>query len=482
MTLTAINPADGTELGRFEEATGEQVSAAIERAQSAFREWRERPLADRCELLRSLAATLRANKGELAREATLEMGKILREAEGEVEKSAVFCEYYADNAERLLAPEVIEDGGAVENYVRYEPLGVVLAVMPWNFPYVQVFRFAPPTLVAGNVALLKHASNIPGCAVKIEAVFREAGFPEGVFQTLLVGSRAVEGILSDDRVRGVALTGSEAAGSEVAAAAGRNLKRSVMELGGSDPFIVLEDADLDAAARAGCRGRNINAGQACIASKRFIVVDAVAHEFEKKLTDAVAALEVGDPLEPATDVGPLARPDLVDDLRRQVDESVADGAVVATGGFDVDRPGCFVRPIVMTGVTPDMAVFREETFGPVAAVVRVSDADEAVAVANDSDFGLGASVWTSDLERGKQVASRVDSGMVFVNSIVFSDARLPFGGTKRSGYGRELGEYGIREFVDVKSVAVHSAGAQPTVSASEKQNLTQVASLDTVGE
>jgi acyl-CoA reductase-like NAD-dependent aldehyde dehydrogenase len=282
--------------------------------------------------LRSLAATLRENKAELAREATLEMGKILREAEGEVEKSAVFCEYYADNAERLLAPEVIEDGGAVENYVRYEPLGVVLAVMPWNFPYVQVFRFAPPTLVAGNVAVLKHASNIPGCAVKIEAVFREAGFPAGVFQTLLAGSGAVEGILSDDRVRGVALTGSEAAGSQ-------------------------------------------------------------------RLTEAAAALQVGDPLDPETDVGPLARPDLVDDLRRQVDDSVA--------------------------------------------------------VANDSAFGLGASVWTSDLERGKQVAARVDSGMVFVNSIVFSDARLPFGGTKRSGYGRELGEYGIREFVDVNSVAVH---------------------------
>jgi succinate-semialdehyde dehydrogenase / glutarate-semialdehyde dehydrogenase len=462
MTLIAVNPADGNQLGRFEELSGDQFTAAIERAHAAFLEWREQPLAERCDLLRSLAATLRENKAELAREATLEMGKILREAEGEVEKSAVFCEYYADNAERLLAPEVIEDGGAVENYVRYEPLGVVLAVMPWNFPYVQVFRFAPPTLVAGNVAVLKHASNIPGCAVKIEAVFREAGFPEGVFQTLLVGSGAVEGILSDDRVRGVALTGSEAAGSQVAAVAGRNLKRSVMELGGSDPFIVLDDADLDAAAREGCRGRNINAGQACIASKRFIVVDAVADEFEQKLTEAAAALQVGDPLDPETDVGPLARPDLVDDLRRQVDDSVSAGAAVTTGGFDVDRPGCFVRPIVMTGVTPEMPVFREETFGPVAAVVRVADADEAVAVANDSDFGLGASVWTSDLERGKQVAARVDSGMVFVNSIVFSDARLPFGGTKRSGYGRELGEYGIREFVDVKSVAVHSAGAGPT--------------------
>jgi succinate-semialdehyde dehydrogenase / glutarate-semialdehyde dehydrogenase len=457
MSLTAINPTDGSELGRFDELSPEQVSAAIERAHAAFGEWRERPLAERCDLLRSLAATLRSNKADLAREATLEMGKILREAEGEVEKSAAFCEYYADNAERLLAPQVIDDGGALENYVLYEPLGVVLAVMPWNFPYVQVFRFAPPALVAGNVALLKHASNIPGCATKIEDVFREAGFPEGVFQTLLVGSGAVEGILSDDRVRGVALTGSEGAGSKVAAVAGRNLKRSVLELGGSDPFIVLDDADLDAAAREGCRGRNINAGQACIASKRFIVVDAVAEEFEQKLTEAVSALTVGDPLAPTTDVGPLARPDLVDDLRRQVEDSTEAGAAVATGGFDVDGSGCFVKPIVMTGVTADMPVFREETFGPVAAVVRVADQDEAIAVANDSDFGLGASVWTNDLERGKQVAARVESGMVFVNSIVFSDARLPFGGVKRSGYGRELGDWGIHEFVDAKSIAVHGA-------------------------
>jgi succinate-semialdehyde dehydrogenase / glutarate-semialdehyde dehydrogenase len=456
MTLTAFNPADGTELARFEEPTEDELAAAIERAHEAFLEWRERPLAERCKLLRSLASTLRASKADLAREATLEMGKILREAEGEVEKSAVFCEYYADNAERLLAPEAIDDGGALENYVRFEPLGVILAVMPWNFPYVQVFRFAPPTLVAGNVALLKHASNVPGCASRIEALFTEAGFPEGVFQTLLVGPGPVEGILADDRVRGVALTGSEAAGSKVAAVAGRNLKRSVMELGGSDPFIVLDDADIDAAAREGCRGRNINAGQACIASKRFIVVDAVADEFERKLTEAVQGLQIGDPLDAETDVGPLARPDLVDDLRRQVEASEAAGAELATGGFEHELPGSFVKPIVMTGVTPEMPVFREETFGPVAAVVRVANEEEAIAVANRSDFGLGASVWTRDLERGKAVAARVEAGMVFVNSIVFSDARLPFGGIKRSGYGRELGAYGIREFVDVKSVAIHT--------------------------
>ena len=455
MTLVAINPADGTEIGRYDQPSADDVAAAIDRADAAFQSWRRRRIAERAELLRSLAATLRAHSAELAREATLEMGKILREAEGEVEKSAMFCEYYADNAERLLAPQSIEAGG-VENYVRFEPIGVVLAVMPWNFPYVQVFRFAPPALVAGNVALLKHASNIPGCAVKIEEMFRKAGFPDGVFQSLLVGAGEVEPILSDARVRGVALTGSEAAGTKVAATAGSNLKRSVMELGGSDPFIVLPDADLDAAAREGSRGRNINAGQACIASKRFIVVDSVADAFEEKLVEVVGALRVGDPLDPATDVGPLARQDLVDDLRAQVEASQSAGARILTGGFDVDLPGSFVRPLVITDVTADMPVFREETFGPAAAIIRVADEEEAIAVANDTSYGLGASVWTQDLEHGKDVAARVDAGMVFINSIVFSDARLPFGGVKRSGYGRELGEYGIREFVQVKSVAVHA--------------------------
>jgi succinate-semialdehyde dehydrogenase/glutarate-semialdehyde dehydrogenase len=461
MTLVAINPADGTEIGRYDQPSSDDVAAAIDRADTAFRSWRQRPIVERADLLRSLAATLRAHSAELAREATLEMGKILREAEGEVEKSAAFCEYYADNAARLLAPQAIEAGG-VENYVRFEPIGVVLAVMPWNFPYVQVFRFAPPALVAGNVALLKHASNIPGCAVKIEEMFRKAGFPDGVFQSLLVGAAEVEPILSDPRVRGVALTGSEAAGTKVAATAGGNLKRSVMELGGSDPFIVLGDADLDAAAREGSRGRNINAGQACIASKRFIVVDSVADAFEDKLVEVVGSLRVGDPLDPGTDVGPLARQDLVDDLRSQVEASEAAGARVLTGGFDVELPGSFVRPIVMTDVTADMPVFREETFGPAAAVIRVADEEEAIAVANDTSYGLGASVWTQDLEHGKDVAARIDAGMVFINSIVFSDARLPFGGVKRSGYGRELGEYGIREFVQVKSVAVHSVENETT--------------------
>ena len=346
------------------------------------------------------------------------------------------------------------EGGQMENYIRFEPLGIVLAVMPWNFPYVQVFRFAPSALTAGNVAVLKHASNVPGCALKIEEAFHEAGFPEGVFQTLLVGPAAIEGIVADPRVRGVTLTGSDLAGSKVAALAGRELKPSVMELGGSDAFVVLEDADIDLAVAEGTRARNINAGQACIAGKRFIVVEEVADEFERKLAESVAALRVGDPTNPETQVGPLARPDLVETLRGQVEDSVSDGAEVLTGGFDWDGPGSFVRPLVLAGVTPDMRVFREETFGPAAAVIRVADEEAAIEVANDSQFGLGASVFSRDLERAKRVADRIEAGMVFVNAIVISDPRLPFGGVKRSGFGRELGEWGIREFVDVKSVAV----------------------------
>jgi acyl-CoA reductase-like NAD-dependent aldehyde dehydrogenase len=469
MTQLAINPADGTQIGEYDEFTTEQLETALASAQSAFVAWRIRPIAERTGLLKALAATLRSRKAELARLASLEMGKPIKESEAEVEKSASFCEYYAERAEALLAPRDIE-GGAEENYIRFEPIGAVLAVMPWNFPYVQVFRFAPPALAAGNVALLKHASNVPGCALVIEDVFREAGFPDGVFQTLLVGTGEVERILSDERVRGVALTGSDRAGSQVASIAGRALKRSVMELGGSDPFVVLDDADLDAAAVEGCRGRNINAGQACIAAKRFIVMDSVADEFEQKLVEAVSRLQVGDPLDSSTDVGPMARPDLVEGLRRQVEESQAQGAELLVGGFnDTGESGCYVAPIVLSGVTPAMPVFTEETFGPVAAVTRVKSEEEAIALANTSQYGLGASIWTNDRDRAHRVADQIDAGMVFVNSIVFSDARLPFGGKKRSGYGRELGEYGILEFVDVKSVAIHTAAvsAQAPVSAGQ---------------
>lgn len=457
MTLQTVNPATGRPIREYPEASPAEVAAALDRAERAFAAWRERPVEERAALFGRLAATLRAEKAAMARLVTEEMGKVIAESTAEVEKSALFCEYMAEHGPELLRPRRIE-GVQEENYVRFEPLGVILAVMPWNFPNVQVFRFAPAALTAGNVALLKHASNVPGCALKIEEVFLEAGFPEGVFQTLLVGPEAVEGIVCDRRVRGVTLTGSDLAGSKVAALAGRELKPSVMELGGSDAFIVLDDADLDLAAAEGARARNTNAGQTCIAAKRFIVVEEVADEFERKLGEAVAALKVGDPTAADTQVGPLARPDLVEALRAQVEDSVAAGAEVLTGGFDWDGPGSFVRPMVLGGVTPAMRVFREETFGPVAAVTRVPDEEAAIAVANDSDFGLGASVFSRDLDRAKAVAGRLEAGMIFVNAIVVSDPRLPFGGVKRSGFGRELGEWGVHEFVDVKSVAVSSGG------------------------
>jgi succinate-semialdehyde dehydrogenase/glutarate-semialdehyde dehydrogenase len=453
MALTAINPATGESLGDFEEDTSADVKKALDRSESAFAAWSARSVEERAALIRRLSEVLRENKDELARLATLEMGKILAESEGEVEKSALFCEYFAERGPEMLRPCPIE-GGQDDNYVSFEPLGTILAVMPWNFPYVQVFRFAPAALVAGNVVVLKHASNVPQCALRIEQLFLEAGFPEGVFQTLLVGPDEVEGIIADPRVRGVTLTGSDRAGSNVAQVAGRELKPSVMELGGSDPFVVLEDADIDHAVAEGSRARNINAGQACIAAKRFIVVDQVADEFESKLVETVKNLRVGDPLDPETQVGPLARQDLVDELKRQVDDSVAAGAEVLTGGFDWEGDGSFVRPLVVGAVTSEMSVFREETFGPVAAVVRVADEEAAIATANDSSFGLGASVFSRDLDRARRVAERIDAGMVFINAIVASDPRLPFGGMKRSGFGRELGEWGIKEFVDVKSIAV----------------------------
>ncbi len=453
MSIESVNPATGERVATFEEADAAAIEAALARAESTFAQWRERPVPERAALFGELAKTLRSNSEELAGLVTLEMGKILGESKAEVEKCAVFCDYIAANGPEMLQPRTIP-GGNDENYVRFEPLGAILAVMPWNFPYVQVFRFAPSALTAGNVAILKHASNVPQCALAIERMFAEAGFPEGVFQTLLVGPGAVETLIADRRVRGVTLTGSDLAGSKVAQLAGRELKTAVMELGGSDPFVVLDDADVDLAVAEGTRARNINAGQACISAKRFIVAEAVADEFEAKLAESVGALVVGDPTDPETQVGPLARPDLVDTLRGQVEESIAAGAEALVGGFDHEGPGAFVDPLVLTGVEPGMRVFSEETFGPVAAVVRVPDEEAAIAAANDSDFGLGASIFSRDVERAKRVAAKIEAGMIFVNTIVVSDPRLPFGGVKRSGFGRELGEWGVHEFVDVKSVAV----------------------------
>jgi succinate-semialdehyde dehydrogenase / glutarate-semialdehyde dehydrogenase len=454
--LKSIDPSNGKELATFPELDAAGIEAAVERAWSARHAWRDAGMDLRTAILRSVAGVLRAEKARFAALMTAEMGKPIAEAEGEVEKCAWTATWIADNAARLLADEPIEST-ATKSYVRYQPLGVILAVMPWNFPFWQAFRAGLPALAAGNVMLLKHASNVPQCALAIEDVFREAGVPKGVFQTLLIGPGPVAGIVADRRVAGVTLTGSEAAGELVASAAGKALKKSVLELGGSDPFIVLDDADVKTAATVACRARNQNNGQSCIAAKRFIVAEPIADEFEELFSKAVAALKVGDPTDRANQVGPLARPDLVDDLERQVKESISKGARVLAGGKRLSNGGNFFEPTVLAGVKPGMPVYNEETFGPVAAVIRVRDAEEALRVANDTDFGLGSSIWTADVERGQKLAERVEAGLVFINGMVASDARLPFGGVKRSGYGRELSAAGIREFTNIQTVWVGPA-------------------------
>jgi len=454
--LRSIDPATGRELATFPEADEAAIETAVEKAWSSRHGWRDAGIGVRAALMRSVAGVLRTDKSRYAALLTAEMGKPIVEAEAEIEKCAVTASWFAENAERLLADEPA-DSTASESYVRFQPLGVILAVMPWNFPFWQAFRAGLPALSAGNVMLLKHSSNVPQSALAIEEVFREAGVPEGVFQTLLIGSAAVGRLIADPRVAGVTLTGSEGAGRSVAEAAGRELKKSVLELGGSDPFIVLADADIDAAASVACRARNQNNGQSCIAAKRFIVEEAVADEFEKRFSAAVAALKVGNPMDRANQVGPLARADLVDDLERQVDESVRLGARAVVGGKRIEGGGHYFEPTVLTNVRPGMPAYHEETFGPVAAVIRVKDAEDALRVANDTDFGLGSNIWTGDVERGKRLAERVEAGLVFINGMVASDARLPFGGVKRSGFGRELSEYGIKEFTNIQTVWVGPA-------------------------
>ncbi len=464
--ITSINPANEEILGRFDAFTQEQVDRAVDEAQDAFRAWRERSLADRSGPMRRLAALLRERSDRYARLITLEMGKPITEAKAEIEKCAWGCEFYADNAARYLSDETIETT-AQRSLVAFEPLGIVLAVMPWNFPFWQVVRFGAPALMAGNAALLKHASNVPQCALAIEEAVRDAGFPEGLLRTLLLAGAQVEPLIADDRIRAVTLTGSSATGSRIAELAGKALKKTVLELGGSDPYIVLADADLEAAATVGARARNQNAGQSCIAAKRFIAVESVAEDFERRFAAAVEALVVGDPLDAKTQIGPLARADLRDALERQVSESVRMGARVVTGGQRVPGKGYFYQPTVLADVTEDMPVFKEETFGPVAAVLRVRDADDAVRAANDSAYGLGASLWTRDVELGESLARKIESGSVFVNGMVASDPRLPFGGIKRSGYGRELSSFGIREFVNIQTVWIGPATAARPVPAAE---------------
>ncbi len=451
--MKSINPATEEVIREYPEHDPGEAQRRLTQAEQAFHQWRRTPFSHRSDLLKQTAENLRRDIDEHARLMTAEMGKPIAESEAEVQKCAWVCDYFAENAERFLAPESIPSD-AVHSFVRYDPLGAVLAVMPWNFPYWQVFRFAAPTLMAGNVALLKHASNVPGCALAIERVFRDAGIPDGVFTTLLISSALVNDVIKSPVVRAVTLTGSEPAGVAVASQAGAVIKKSVLELGGSDPFVVLADADIEAAAEAAVIGRTLNTGQSCIAAKRFIVEQPIAEQFEQAFAGKMANLKVGDPMDRANNLGPLARADLVDDLHDQVERSIQAGATLLTGGQRLQRKGYFYAPTVLSGVEPGMAVFDEETFGPVAAVVRARDTDHAIELANRSDFGLGASLWTADSKRGQTLAAQIEAGAVFVNGIVKSDPRLPFGGIKRSGYGRELSVFGIREFVNIKTVWV----------------------------
>ena len=469
MPIQSINPATEEILATYDEMSDAEIERALEQAQRAFERWRTSSFEERAEKLTNAARYLREHKTELGRLATLEMGKPLAQAEAEVEKSAWGCEYYAEHAPAFLQNERIKTNAA-ESYVAYDPLGVILAIMPWNFPFWQVFRPIAPAVMSGNALVLKHASNVPQCALAIEKVMLEAGFPEGLFRTLLVSGRRTDQIIADRRIRLVTLTGSSETGQQVAAAAGRALKKCILELGGSDPFIVLHDADLAAAAKTAALARNQNNGQSCIAAKRFIVMDPVADEFEQRFVEEVRALKIGDPMDRATNVGPLARGDLRDILEQQVAATVKQGARVAVGGERLRQKGYFYQPTILTGVTDKMTAFREETFGPVGAIIRARSEDEAISLANDSEYGLGASVWTQDVERGQRLARSVDSGQVFVNGMVASDPRLPFGGVKHSGYGRELSDFGIHELVNIKTIWVGPASSASSPPLAKKAN------------
>ena len=452
--MDAVNPATDERIETYEETSRDEVDDALGRAADAFESWRERPIREREERLAAAGEVLRDRKREFAEIMTREMGKPITQAESEVEKCAWACDHYAEHASAYLAdePHPSPPGSTVKT--RFEPLGPVLAVMPWNFPFWQVFRFAAPYLTAGNVGLLKHASNVPGCAMAIEETFREAGYPDGVFQSLLIPSDLVDDVIEDDRVTAATLTGSGPAGRAVASTAGQHLKKTVLELGGSDPFVVLDDADVEAAAETGAWARNLNGGQSCIAAKRFVVHETVYDEFTERFVEEVEGLSVGDPMDEATEVGPQARQDLLEDLHAQVEASVEAGATVLTGGEPMDREGAFYPPTVLADVPEGCPADSEEVFGPVAALFRVGSEDEAVEKANDTEFGLGASVWTEDRERGERVAARIDAGCTYVNQLVKSDPRVPFGGVGESGYGRELSEAGIKEFVNRKTVWV----------------------------
>ena len=453
MAIVSINPATGETIKTYDEMTPAQAAAAVDQAHEAWRTWRRTPFAERARLMKRAAAILRERKTELAVLMAQEMGKPLKQGVAEAEKCALGCDYFAETAEAHLRPEAITTD-ASKSYVAFEPLGVILAIMPWNFPLWQVFRFAAPALMAGNVGVLKHASNVPGCALIIEEIFAQAGFPAGTFRTLLVGSSQVKAVIEHPLVRAVTLTGSTPAGQAVAAQAGAALKKTVLELGGSDPYIVLEDADLDLAVQTCATSRLINSGQSCVNAKRFIVVRPLVAAFTQRFVDLMKTKKVGDPLAEGTDVGPQARADLRDDLHKQVRDSVAKGATILLGGEIPAGKGSYYPPTVLTNVKPGMPAYDEELFGPVASIIEANDEADAVRIANDSIFGLGAAVFTKDVARGERLTRDLEAGCTFVNALVASDPRLPFGGIKESGYGRGLGSYGIREFVNIKMVYI----------------------------
>ncbi len=451
MPIQTINPATGKVEKTFTEHTREEVFGMIDNVHDAFLKWRKTDFVTRSQLLKNAAQILRDRKEHYGKILTLEMGKPITQAMAEVEKCAWVCEYYAENSEKILSEEIITTD-ASESYVRFDPLGVILAVMPWNFPFWQVFRFAAPALMAGNVCLLKHASNVPMSALAIEEIFTSAGFPESTFKTLLLSSSKVEDVIKNPKIKAATLTGSELAGKHVAHTCGANLKKSVMELGGSDPFIILEDADIETAAKTAVTARLINNGQSCIAAKRFIVVEKIYDEFEKKFVDEMKKINVGDPMELETELGPIAREDLLNELDEQVKQSVMKGATLLCGGKRIASEGFFYEPTILANLCKGMPAYDDEIFGPVASLIKAMDEEDAIGIANDSQFGLGASLWTSNISKAKELASKIESGSVFVNGMVKSDPRLPFGGIKNSGYGRELSHYGIKEFVNIKTV------------------------------
>lgn len=451
--IRSINPFNNELLKEYKEHSQKEIDTILLNSEKAYQVWRYTKFSERSSLMKRCSLNLLENKTTIAELISLEMGKPITQAISEVEKCAASCEFYADNAEGFLKDELIESDAA-KSFVSFEPLGCILAVMPWNFPLWQVFRFASPALMAGNVALLKHSSNVPQCSLAIENIFRESGFPDYVFQTLLIGSAKVSSLIAHPVVKATTLTGSENAGSEVAMISGKNIKKSVLELGGSDCFIVLKDADLDKAATIAVKSRMINTGQSCIAAKRFIIEEEIYDDFLFKMKENMEALKMGDPLEETTDLGPLAREDLAVALLKQVEVSVKKGAKIFWGGGRPAQQGAFVNPVILTDVKPGTPAYEEEFFGPVAIVLKAKDEDDAIRIANDSRYGLGGSIWTKNSEKGMALARRLEAGTVFINGMVKSDPRLPFGGIKKSGYGRELSYFGIREFVNIKTTWV----------------------------